>query len=285
MYYILLCTLKIPFVSRTMRTEGMMEFKTFTLHSFEGQIESLFIAEYDNRLLLMDGGSRSDVERIELFITETLNRPMGDLKLMIVTHAHPDHAGAAPILRKRYGIPIAAPPGVDRWYAGFTGWLQHLIDTALAWFVVLRSKRPYRRMWYARKVRPDILLHENTAIPGFEEWRAIEAPGHTTHDIVLYNESEKLLYASDIILKVKDRCMLPFPVTIPALMEKSLRKLATLKLETVFMAHGERCMKDDPSAGFIEMIDQIYDEKTSHAYRRIQPFTRFSPEVKRFSQE
>ncbi|HPX92532.1 MAG TPA: MBL fold metallo-hydrolase, partial [Spirochaetota bacterium] len=71
------------------------------IHKIKGYINSVFIAEYDHGLLLMDGGSPADVELIENFCKDTLKRDVRDIKLSVVSHMHPDHSGAAPILRKK----------------------------------------------------------------------------------------------------------------------------------------------------------------------------------------
>ena len=78
-------------------------------------INTLFIAEYEDSLLLLDGASPADIEVIEKFCTETLHRPVSDIKIAIVSHMHPDHSGAAPLLRKKYGTKITAYKNIDQW--------------------------------------------------------------------------------------------------------------------------------------------------------------------------
>ncbi len=42
------------------------------LHQFEGYIQTILLAEYANKLLLLDGCSRADVSLIKHFINDTL---------------------------------------------------------------------------------------------------------------------------------------------------------------------------------------------------------------------
>ena len=70
------------------------------LHCLNGYIQNIYLAEYADKLLLLDGCCRADINVIEDFIINQLNRPMSDLALIVVTHMHPDHAGAANVLRK-----------------------------------------------------------------------------------------------------------------------------------------------------------------------------------------
>ena len=62
------------------------------IHTLSGYIQHIYLAEHEHGLLLLDGCSRADVETVSQFITETLHRPLSDLKLIVVTHMHPDHA-------------------------------------------------------------------------------------------------------------------------------------------------------------------------------------------------
>ncbi|MGR5470684.1 MBL fold metallo-hydrolase, partial [Vibrio astriarenae] len=55
----------------------------------------MYLAEYPDKLMLLDGASRADILHLKDFIEHQLNRRFSDLKLVIVTHMHPDHAGAA----------------------------------------------------------------------------------------------------------------------------------------------------------------------------------------------
>ena len=73
------------------------------IHRLNGYIHEIYLVEYAHGLLLLDGMSRCDIDILRRFITGTLGRPFTDLKLVVVTHMHPDHAGAAQALRKISG--------------------------------------------------------------------------------------------------------------------------------------------------------------------------------------
>ena len=98
------------------------------LHTLEGYIQNIFLAEEPQGLLLLNGCSRADVDMVCAFITDTLHRSLSDLKLIVVTHMHPDHAGGAVLLKKRTGARVAAHPKAAKWYAGVMGRAAHLID-------------------------------------------------------------------------------------------------------------------------------------------------------------
>ncbi|MCU0846876.1 MAG: MBL fold metallo-hydrolase [Spirochaetes bacterium] len=250
-----------------------MEFK---IHKITGQIENIFIAEYETGLLILDGGSRGDASRIERFIKYSLGKSAADIRLCVVSHVHPDHAGGALLLRKNYGIPIAAHRVIDMWYSGMGGFFQHLLDTIFADAVSLKMGRPFRRMWRPRKINPDFLLDDGSVLPFFTDWRVIHSPGHTTHDIVLHNENKSILYAADIILRVNGRLMPPFPVPLPDLFKKSLEKLSTLDVNRILLAHGDA--EEKGSDIFLKILPPIRNVKNL-TLRLVKPFTELSPEV------
>ena len=61
----------------------------------DGYIQSSYLAVYPDKLMLLDGGCRPDVALVLGYIKNTLKRPISDLKVVVVTHMHPDHAGGA----------------------------------------------------------------------------------------------------------------------------------------------------------------------------------------------
>ena len=73
------------------------------IHSIPGYIQAIYLIEDEAGLMLLDGASRADVDVITAFISQTLKRPLSDLKYVIVTHMHPDHAGADSHRRYRAG--------------------------------------------------------------------------------------------------------------------------------------------------------------------------------------
>ncbi|HQP50371.1 MAG TPA: MBL fold metallo-hydrolase [Spirochaetota bacterium] len=211
---------------------------SFTLHCIEGYINNIFLVEYPEGILAIDPGVASDLPLIERYCAEVLRRPVTDITLSVVSHMHPDHAGGATGLRKKYGIPIAAHRLVDSWYAGVTGLIQHLLDIYMTQIVARRSKRPLRRISFKRIIKPDRPLIDSMYLPGFDDWRVLYIPGHTNHDIVLFNKKEKILYAADSIVNVRGSFFLPIPVIFKKKMISSYKKMGALNASTILLAHG-----------------------------------------------
>jgi len=208
------------------------------LHQLKGYIQTILLAEYADKLLLLDGCSRADVDVIKHFITETLNRPITDLALVVVTHMHPDHAGAAHKLREISHCKIASANVSGQWYSGFDGKLMHLTDILLTRWVASRMKQPQKWLWYSSKLRPDYQLNDGDLLPGFTDWQAIFTLGHTDRDLSLYHRATATIYVADLIVATKKGYIPPFPVFYPQRYRNSLRALAKLNPKSIILAHG-----------------------------------------------
>ncbi len=248
------------------------------IHRIKGYINTLFIAEYRDSLLLLDGGSPADVPVIEKFCIEELKRQPSDIILSIVTHMHPDHSGAAPILRKKYGTKIAAYKNIDQWYSGPTGWFQHILDCLMAQLVAFRQKTKIRKVFSRRITRPDYLLNDMDTLPFFPEWRAIYTPGHTNHDIAIYHEKEKILYCGDSIIEVRGRYYLPLPVIFRKKMKDSYRKLGELGAERILIPHGES-IDSENSREIFDRMERLLQEPPNRLRRRVHYFSIWSPAI------
>lgn len=188
--------------------------------------------------MLLDGCCRADVSTIEEFITDKLRRPMSDLKLVLVTHMHPDHAGAAAFLRKKHGCKIASAKTDYHWYRGFSGKLMHATDIALSYWVAGRLGKPKKNMWYSPYLLPDYALTEGQTIPGFDEWQALETPGHTDRDLSILHKPSRKIYVADLIVNVKNRYVPPFPVFHPNKYRASILRLEQMEVSAIMLAHG-----------------------------------------------
>ncbi|MGM0419257.1 MAG: MBL fold metallo-hydrolase, partial [Thermodesulfobacteriota bacterium] len=201
----------------------------------------------------------------------------------VASHTHPDHAGGVGFFRKHLEIPVAAPSEINSWYSGFRGFIQHKIDIMLGHYVAVMSKFPFRPMYYPRKTVFDYGLGNGSKLPFFDDWTVFSSKGHTSHDVVFFNEKESILYAADVILKVKNRFYLPIPVTFPNLMKKSLGFIYSLQPGHIFLAHGgymEGKLMEKAYPVLLNQADIISKGKVtkSPVYR----LTSITPEIKKY---
>lgn len=208
------------------------------LHRIQGYIQTMYLAEYPDKLMLLDGGSRADIPHLKDFIEHQLNRPFTDLKLVVVTHMHPDHAGAANKLKALTGCHLLAAKRDKDWYAGWDGWLMHLTDLMLARWMANRMRKPKSNLWYSRKLKADLEMLDGDVIPGFEDWSVLETPGHTDRDLSVYHAEQGILYVADLVVEVKNTLIAPFPIFHPNQYRKSIQRVYELQPKFLLAAHG-----------------------------------------------
>ncbi|GEK11440.1 MBL fold metallo-hydrolase [Pseudoalteromonas sp. J010] len=206
------------------------------IHTLEGYIQHIYLVEHGSELLLLDGCCRADVDVVCHFIQQ-LQKPLSALKLIVVTHMHPDHAGGAHKLRKLTGAKIATANAPSQWYRGIDGVMMHLSDMALALWVAGRKRKAKRNLWYPRRLAPDFFLADGDKLPYFEQWQAIHTPGHTDRDISLLHQPSGRMYVADLTVKVKGQFVAPFPVFYPRLYRLSLAKVKALQPHSLILAH------------------------------------------------
>lgn len=199
---------------------------------------SLYVAQYhDGRVLILDGGCAGDHARVEALLSHSPT-------LVVCTHAHPDHMGAAGIWTDA-GVPVACPVGANKWYSGPSGFLQHRIEMMIASYARVSeagkplSSRilgafisflvPPKSIFYPRVSAIDIEIHVDPLAPGkqldapqalsavFPDWAVVAVPGHTCHMIALWHEATGTLYAADVLIRRGGKLQSPIKVDFPSL--------------------------------------------------------------------
>ena len=151
---------------------------------------------------------------------------------------HPDHAGAANTLKRRFGCKIFSGYAEGEWYSGIDGFFMYLSEIFLGKWLAKRLGKPRKSIWYWPRLNADLLLRDNETVHGFEDWQVIETQGHTDRDLSLYHQPTGKVYVADLAVKVKNKYIPPFPIFHPNRYRNSLRKIAQLQPTSVILAHG-----------------------------------------------
>ena len=250
----------------------------FRIHLIKGYISNIYLVEYGEALLLLDSGSISDIKTIEEYCQKICGRPLSDIKLSVVSHMHPDHAGGGAVLREKHGIPVAAFSSVDEWYKGLTGLIQHALDCKMEQFVGKSLGNKRQRVYFKRSLRPDYPLHEGGALPFFNDWNILHIPGHTLHDIAVFHPVKKIVHTGDAIIKVKDQYRLPIPVYFKNTMKRSCKKLAELAPQVILPGHGKALFPADPVCLFNHLAGLV-DKPRSSISKKAHLVSIFTPAV------
>jgi glyoxylase-like metal-dependent hydrolase (beta-lactamase superfamily II) len=156
-------------------------------------------------LVLVDTGmhERGSMAHIERAFDQIGHR-IEDVNLIVVTHAHPDHSGQAPILAERAGCEVWMHPA---WALHAKSDLDRTIEVALQSGV---PETPLRR-WAERRrtkgtgqaegLRSDRDLVEGDVIDtDVGPWTVVETPGHAPSHVCLHHPERRLLISGDHLL-------------------------------------------------------------------------------------
>jgi glyoxylase-like metal-dependent hydrolase (beta-lactamase superfamily II)/8-oxo-dGTP pyrophosphatase MutT (NUDIX family) len=162
----------------------------------------------EREMALIDPGSGDPDELEPLFaLVRVLEAEGRRLKLVLLTHHHPDHGGGCDAVRERWRVPVAAHAET------------------------------------ARHVRVDRLLADGETIalaPGLGRWdlRALHTPGHARGHLAFLHERTRSLFSGDLVTGGRGTVILDPPEGDVAAYLASLERLLGEPVETLFPAHG-----------------------------------------------
>jgi glyoxylase-like metal-dependent hydrolase (beta-lactamase superfamily II) len=153
------------------------------------------------------------------------------IRLVALTHCHPDHQGAASAVCERFGVPLAC----------------HEADAPA--MTGAKPMQPQNRLirlgewlWSGPAHPVGRLLRDGDEVGGF---RVVHAPGHTAGHVMYFRESDRLAIAGDVLANTS------FLTGKPGLREpprafsvdltenrRSVRKLLDLRPSVVCFGHG-----------------------------------------------
>jgi len=192
--------------------------------------------------ILIDTGLPNSENKIKNALKK-LNLTFSDIKLIIITHAHIDHAGSAAKIKTLSGAKVIAHHGDLPYYRGekkmhfcSTGWFGWIFRKTGA------IQKPYERF------EPDILLNSKDKFSLTKygiEGEVISTPGHTEGSISVVFDNDKAivgdLISSGILLggivRTNKAKRPPFEDN-PFQVSQELQSIANKGAKTFFMGHG-----------------------------------------------
>lgn len=171
-----------------------------------------------NGKILIDPGmsSRALIKEMEKYID------LKDIELIVLTHCHYDHSGAAVEISRRSGAPI----GIHREDA------QSLKDDKASVAMLFGNRAP--------NIEPDIIYEEGDSIPIGEDesLEIIHTPGHTPGCICLYEPVSKGLFSGDTVFPGGGIGRTDFVGGSAQNLTTSIEKLTKLDVKTLYPGHG-----------------------------------------------
>jgi ribonuclease/clavin/mitogillin len=160
-----------------------------------------------SEMALIDPGSddSEELESLDTLIGQ-LDQDGRTLKMVLVTHDHPDHVAGLAKVRKRYRVPVAAHPLT------------------------------------ARRIHADVEIDDGAVIElgpgGAWNLRAIHTPGHADGHLCFLHERTRSLFTGDQVIGGKGTVIVDPPEGDMAAYVKSLERLLKEPVETLFPGHG-----------------------------------------------
>lgn len=153
------------------------------------------------------------------------------LRLVALTHVHPDHQGCAHVVCTRYGVPLACHE-VD--VPAMEGQALMLPQNRLVRFGIW--------LWHGPPHPVGRALREGDEVHGL---RVVHAPGHTAGHVIYFRQADRVAFVGDVLVNMN------FITRRPGLREpphkfsvdylenrKSVRKLLELKPRVICFGHG-----------------------------------------------
>lgn len=188
-------------------------------------------------LTLIDAAQPWNVDAILRAIDET-GQPLARI---IVTHAHPDHAGAAAELQRRTGAPVYAHENEIPFLTG----CRCMADEDGYWLCrALLKTGQHLRLINPPAIEKVLAVADNSNVGGLQ---ILHTPGHTPGSISLWAEDDCALFCGDNVSNTLSVLRLNFShFTLDfAGLHKSISRYSELPARLLLPGHGPPYRSDD----------------------------------------
>jgi len=184
-------------------------------------------------VILVDAGARGSLPFIARGL-EQVGASIEQVRLIVLTHSHPDHAGGLAALVDATGAPVAAHRHEAPFIAGHLPHPNPVRWPALGWPV-----RPLIPLLYGPPIPVRYPLDDGDPLPLRPDVRTVHTPGHTPGSICLHLEAAGALIVGDALQYRFRRLSPPPPVISWDCREalESLRKLTSLDFDAIWFSH------------------------------------------------
>lgn len=176
-----------------------------------------------------------------------------DAGIVVATHCHTDHIGAAPSLIERTRAELHIPEKARDYVAGEKPRTPDPRAMAKLWPVLLDQRFSGKALKEAGQgmkvagyasgdfrlpVEPAGYLADGDSLPGAPDWNVIRSPGHTDDSISFYNTATKTLCSGDAIVSCAGRAWFNPEFCDPAQSADTEARMRDLDVELLLPGHG-----------------------------------------------
>ena len=213
-------------------------------------IVNVFLVDHPAGLILIDAGPKGSKNLIFQGIRQIEKQPE-DLHCIILTHAHHDHSGGLASILETVNVPVYTSALCAKMIAKGVAFLpQSKILAFLLKLLTLNGKINLQFL-YIQPVKSMIkIVAEGDCIPNNQGLQVINAPGHCTEQIALFNPvNEALLFAADAAENEK-QLKPAFAYQSKKTNRLTLEKLAAFPFQIAVFGHGKAATKEK----FVHMV-------------------------------
>lgn len=209
--------------------------------------KAFLIAGEDGRRVLVDAGMGADGKALRRELGRNGVDP-ADIRLIVATHAHPDHVGALAVAAEMSGAPVlclsAAVPYLR------TGTNSPIVPRSAAGRFIVRISPE----WKTRPVEPTHVFEDEFDLSPFGvRGKAVAAPGHTADSLAIVLETGEAIIG-DLARGRGKKLSWGLFYEDRAACVRSVRRVLSLGARACFFSHGGSSSAADLAA-FVEGED------------------------------
>jgi glyoxylase-like metal-dependent hydrolase (beta-lactamase superfamily II) len=173
------------------------------VHRIEDSFTNWYIIEAEEGLTIVDAGVPSSWESLQDALAQ-LGRPIGDVRALVLTHAHFDHVGFAERLRKQQGIPVYVhdddvPLTRHPWRYDHERARSRYFVTQLRALPIVATFLRHRAFW-PPPIGAVVRYGDDGVLPVPGRPKVVASPGHTLGHCALHLADRDVLFAGDAIV-------------------------------------------------------------------------------------
>lgn len=198
------------------------------VYTFSGLLAGrVYLLRDDDGLTLVDTSISNAGGKILAQLKEAGHQP-GDVKRILITHAHSDHVGSLPM--------VQAATEAEVWC--------HALEQPVIEGKIPMPRRESRIPMPETTFKPTPVhrtLAEGEVLPILGNLHVMATPGHAPGHISFWQPERSMLIVGDVIFYFFNRMTLPLDLFTVDMDEnkRSVQKLAALKPESLLFGHGQ----------------------------------------------